>query len=200
MNVADDRLALYSFRMRKLVTVAFILQFCSVVASARIVVPWPYDKLFSQADVAVIAEPETTDDTADVFSFAGYEPKDFVGMNTKLKVRCAFKGDITNGELTVLHFRYSDKLLAVVDGAKFVHFRLKTRTLKGEVLHQNDKEGDADESEHVDKLVPPPDYLLFLKKRTDGRYEPVSGQYDSAAACREVSTAETESFSHRYDD
>ena len=23
-----------------------------------------------------------------------------------------------------------------------------------------------------------PEYMLFLKKRSDGRYEPVSGQYD----------------------
>ena len=33
----------------------------------------------------------------------------------------------------------------------------------------------------------PPDYLLFLKKRDDGRYEPVTGQMDAAESVREVS-------------
>lgn len=31
-----------------------------------------------------------------------------------------------------------------------------------------------------------PSYLLFLKHRKDGRYQPVTGQFDSALSCKEI--------------
>ena len=186
--------------MRKLITTALVLLTCVLTAVGRLLPNWPYEKLFTEADVVVIAEPLSTIDTTDVFSFGDYKPEDFTGMNTKLRVSYSLKGDVKNGEISVLHFRYSDKLHMVADGALFVHFRIKTRAYKGEVFHQSSKDGNPDEPERVDKLLTPPDYLLFLKRRSDGRYEPVSGQYDSALSCREVSSVETELAFHRFDD
>ena len=34
------------------------------------------------------------------------------------------------------------------------------------------------------RAVSPPEYLLFLKQRKDGMYEPVSGQLDAAFSVR----------------
>jgi len=50
----------------------------------------------------------------------------------------------------------------------------------------------ADESEPKgyigvnEEMSAQPEYLLFLKRRTDGRYEPISGQMDAALSVREV--------------
>ena len=38
-------------------------------------------------------------------------------------------------------------------------------------------------------VLPTPEYLLFLKRLKDGRYEPVSGRIDPAPSVREVSEA-----------
>jgi hypothetical protein len=36
----------------------------------------------------------------------------------------------------------------------------------------------------------PPEYMLFLRLRKDGRYEPVSGEIDPALSIRELHPAE----------
>jgi hypothetical protein len=38
------------------------------------------------------------------------------------------------------------------------------------------------------KILPAPEYMLFLKKLKDGRYEPMSGQIDPALSVRELNS------------
>ena len=48
-------------------------------------------------------------------------------------------------------------------------------------------EGDLKESKQLAQtLTSKPEYLLFLRRRTDGRCEPVSGQLDAAFSVRAV--------------
>ena len=181
--------------MRKLVT-ALVFLACVLTAAGRLLPSWPYEKLFAEADIVVVAEPLFTVDTKDVFEHKGNKPDVFTGMNTEFEVRWVLKGEQKKGKFTVLHFRYGDpppgQVPAVRNGALFVRFRLEGRSFAGRTL--------VDEG--IDSASPPPinsvtkregkpDYLLFLKLRTDGRYEPVSGQYDSELSCREVSSADS---------
>jgi hypothetical protein len=61
-----------------------------------------------------------------------------------------------------------------------VRFLLQGRVFSGEI-----RDGDAVRKGSIAEGKP--DYLLFLKLRPDGRYEAVSGQYDSALSCLRVS-------------
>jgi hypothetical protein len=79
-----------------------------------------------------------------------------VGVDTEFKVLTVLKGKVKGGTLTLFHFRAPESSVDCqspeVDGPSLVAFDPKA-------------EGR-------------PRYLLFLKVRADGRYEPVSGQVD----------------------
>ena len=140
----------------------------------------------------VLAEPLSTKDTADAFEHEGSKPEDYVGMDTNFQVRCCLKGDCKKSNLTVLHFRYSTKGPEIVDGALFVHFQLKGRSFVGRIMvDRGSDSASPSPAMNVSKDLGKPDYLLFLKLRKDGRFEPLSGQYDSSLSCREVSAADT---------
>lgn len=104
-------------------------------------------------------------------------PGGLVGVNTRFSVSLTLKGEAPKAGPTVLHFQWgkarSNEELErrARNPPNLVHFR--TEALRVEVC------GAA-----VD--VPAPDYLLFLKKRPDGRYEPVSGQTDLDQSVREL--------------
>jgi hypothetical protein len=84
----------------------------------------------------------------------------------------ALKGKAVGGEIKVLHFRLKPGKL-VQNGPMLVSFR----TEPAEVV-LNDRK----------IAVGKGTYLLFLKARKDGRYEPVSGQYDPVTSVRELNS------------
>jgi hypothetical protein len=145
-------------------------------APGRIAEKWNYDRLLKEADLVVLAvavRTEQADDTPPEHSW----PREFVAQNTTLKVRCALKGKVEAEEIKVLHFRFGEFKKGfegddIFDGPNFVEFR----TGRATVGAGKDKQ-----------ILPPPEYLLFLKERKDGRYEPVNGQIDPADSIREVS-------------
>src|SRR5262245_26506527 len=138
-------------------------------AAARFTPDWPYEKLFKEADLVVIAEPQGTASTKDDFGRHPW-PLEVVGRETTFRAAHALKGKPGKDRIKVLHFAFGATKMGAGDapivrnGPGFVAFRTKEVT------------ADTADQAHDRFILPPPQYVLFLTKRADGRYEPVSGQ------------------------
>lgn len=97
--------------------------------------------------------------------------KNFVAEVTTLEVQSTIKGKLDGKTIKVLHFQLEPGVL-IENGPCLVTFRTKGVQIKTE--------------ENAKIFVGVPEYLLFLKARKDGRYEPLSGQYDPALSIREM--------------
>jgi hypothetical protein len=139
-------------------------------ASARALPDWPYDKLFKEADLVVVAEAKGAEDCDDRPTDPGMKD-DFQGRTSTLEVRGTLKGKAAGAEVNVLHFRLRDGV-RIENGPCLVAFRTAS---VGVTLPRGGK-----------VELSRPHYLLFLKQRKDGRYEPVSGEYDPALSVREM--------------
>jgi len=143
---------------------------CSAPSSARIVESWPYDKLMKEADLVVVARPVKTELTADAAPENNW-PLEMVGQDTTFEVKHAFQGKMDGTHIKVLHFKFGNvkkgldpKHRGIPNGPNLVAFRLKE----------------------------PPEYLLFLKRLKDGRYEPLSGRIDPMYSVRLLASADNE--------
>jgi hypothetical protein len=141
-------------------------------AAARQIESWPYDRLFKEADVVVIASAQETIATEDRATDDRWKDS-LVGQNTTLTVQAVLKGDVAAGPLTVLHFKVKEGV-AMANGPLLVAFRTKGPTIEG-----------GGSNKYVAKLGTP-QYLLFLKAAHDGRFEPVSGQIDPISSVKEI--------------
>ncbi len=156
--------------MRNAAFAECLLLLAPVVGGARGLENWPYEKLFKEAELVVIAEATASSDSGEVVKLGGWSV-DFTGVNTTFKVKHTLKGKAAGDTLRVLHFRLKEGVL-VQNGPLLVRFRtrrgpwIKTKSMK--------------------LSVPRPDYLLFLKKARDGRYEPVSGRIDPELSAKEI--------------
>ena len=146
-------------------------------AEARLSRKWTYDQLLKEADLVVIAEAVWTEQADDEPPNHSW-PRELVAQNTTFKVRLTLKGKAEGEKIKVLHFKFGqykkgldDRLLSL-DEPHFVAFRTGPMTV------------GTGKEKHV---LPAPEYLLFLKKTKDGRYEPLSGQFDPDRSIREVS-------------
>lgn len=137
--------------------------------SARQVEFWPYERLRDAADLIVVAEPVESKDTGEIVHGSLWQV-DFVGVNTTLKVTGILKGRYLANEMVLYHLRLPEGL-QLANGP----FQAKLRT-------QPAVKRTAGGS---NKTVAP-EYLLFLSKRKDGRFEPVSGPMESGYAVREL--------------
>jgi hypothetical protein len=139
--------------------------------SGRLLEHWPYERLMKEADLVVIVEAKKSEDTADQPTEPKWrDERIFVGQVSTLEVKTTLKGKASTDEIRVVHFRLK-KGVQVVDGPVLVAFRTGSTKLKAK--------GYAKTSQRVQ-------YLLFLKVRKDGRYEPVTGEFDSGQSAREV--------------
>jgi hypothetical protein len=149
------------------------------VGDARRLPDWPYEKLFKEADLVVIAEPQGTASTKDDFGDNPW-PLEAIGRETTFRVAHVLKGEPGKDPIKVLHFAFGAPKAGegdapvVRNGPGFVAFRTKEVT------------ADTADRAHDWFTLPRPQYLLFLRKRADGRYEPVSGQTDPNLSVREV--------------
>src|SRR5262249_138293 len=71
-------------------------------ASARAVESWPYERLFKEADLIVIAEPVSTKTTDKTYSDNRWKA-DFPILHTTVTIASVLKGQPPKGELTVFH-------------------------------------------------------------------------------------------------
>lgn len=155
-------------------------------ASGRLVDTWDYARLFKEADLIVIAAPVAEEKADDPFGEENHWGLDIVGMNTTFEVKHTLKGKADGKQIKMLHFRFDppkDKgLLIVEDGPEFVAVRHKSLRVR-----EGDKVLD----------LPAPEYLLFLRRLKDGRYEPVSGKVDPRFAVRELTAPLDDTFGER---
>lgn len=145
-------------RLSQTMVVLFLLVVGGQPSNARYLPHWPFDKLVAQADLVAIIVPIENRPADDAFP-GNRSAADFVATNTWFKVAATLKA---HGEpladLTVLHFAYS-RAAKIANGANFIRFGVGQR--------------------HAG-------WLAFLKRREDGRFEPVSGHHDSALSFREL--------------
>lgn len=152
---------------------------CPSAGEGRLLDNWPYDKLMKESDLVVFTRAVKTTDTRDEPPKHSW-PNEFVGQDTTFSVAHTVKGKLTGDAVTVLHFKFgalkkgirpgtADEL--ILDGPMLVSFRTKGATVTIDGRKQ---------------YMPAPEYLLFLKARKDGRYEPVSGPIDPQLSVREV--------------
>jgi len=149
-------------------------------ASARLVEDWSYIRLFQEADLVVIARPVKSVDAGDRLKRNPWRA-DLIGVNTSFKTVHTLKG-AAKAPVTVLHYR-TDALLQ--NGPLLVKFR--TKAIRYTIVIER-REGEPARAA-VRKFIGeagPATYLLFLKRRDDGRYEPVSGPIDPALSVREL--------------
>ena len=161
---------------RKITIVSFLLLAITVAASSafgRAVENWSYERLSKESDLVVIAQPIQSEDSPDRTKDNLWKIE-FTGINTKFDVLHDLKGKCKSANLTVLHFRAN---VRIINGPCFVTFRTK------ELRYTIEKEGHLGTKVSV---AGPATYLLFLKKRDDGRYEPTSGHIDPALSVREL--------------
>jgi hypothetical protein len=139
------------------------------ILSARGIEDWPYDRLFKEADLVVIARAKSSepcdDNTRD-----NIWKEEFLGVNTAFSVKTVLKGKCEEDKITVLHFKLNDEV-KIQNGPLLISFRMKPTAL---TLKDAKVELAA------------PDYMLFLKATKDGRFEPVSGRIDPQLSVKEV--------------
>ncbi len=131
---------------------------CTQVGHTRLLENWPYEKLIKNSDLVVIAETVRIEPTKDTLSVPGWKEIDWAGRNTVFKVKSVIKGKAEKDQVTVLHFRINRvRGVLLINGPLLANFKEKQ------------------------------EYLLFLRKRQDGRFELVSGQIDPVLAVRKIS-------------
>lgn len=140
-------------------------------ASGRPMEGWPYEKLLEESDLVVIA---TAVSVEEVQVPVQDQPQAFRGdiapQVTNFSVRAVIKGQLAGADLSVLHYR-PDPGAAFLNGPSLVSFRHEVILLDGK---------------NTKVRREPPEYLLFLKKGTHDRYEPVSGQIDPVFSVRQL--------------
>ncbi len=136
--------------MRKLL-LGFIILGTSLLGQARLMQSWSYQELYDQADLVVVAKPESTQPTDEHFILPNIAPDvHVVGLSTHFYIKLVMKGDKTMKALVLHHCRLANPGELMMNGPELAEF---------------DPKGFSN-------------YLLFLHREADGRYAPVSGQTD----------------------
>jgi hypothetical protein len=155
-----------------------VVAIIALPVNARLLEDWPYERLFKEADVVVIAKAGDTSDTKDRFSTKGWKIE-FIGQDTKFLAQSVLKGKTGDDKkLTVLHYRLPEGV-QIENGPLLVRFRKDSVMLQGTINGAAFKAG-----------LGRPEYMLFLRLRKDGRYEPVSGEIDPSLSVRELHSAD----------
>jgi len=148
----------------RFVLIAATILFCATPeqSQAREMLVLTYQEMLAKSDIVVIATPKskTTDTSERAFlPNIWFQDKDgrrskieSIGVETVFAVSAVLKGDVTDRQFTLHHYREA-KSLPMVDGAFLVFF------------------DPSDISKRSS-------YLLFLVREPDGRFAPTGGQTD----------------------
>jgi len=156
----------------------------SAISSARQIEIFPYEKLLKEADLVVIARAVSTVPSEDKWEAAIFERDRFAGLETTFEVATVLKGKSADS-FKLLHFQYKARAKPFNDGPAMVSFLTEPLSIDIRPTRKIDDEG-------LERLEPlkrksstsAPEYLLFLKRRADGRFEAVSGQVDPDSSVR----------------
>jgi hypothetical protein len=166
-----------------LIIAPVLLGLCSDLSFGRAVRLWSYEELVAKSDVVAVVEPLENQPAKDTFPGHRYgrTTDDFVATNTRFKVHVMLKGDRESpAELALLHFSYSPSVGGIVNGAHFIRFSI------GPLQYERRAVKDGKPIGGVTTFQQEPLWLAFLKRREDGRFEPVTGHYDSARSFRQL--------------
>lgn len=147
-----------------------------VTAHARHLESWPYQRLFKESDCVVLATALDTEKSNDSFVDDRW-PFEFDGTNTTFKIQHVLKGEVPGKKIKVVHYQFGKprkdsqgNLVIAIDGPCFVRFCTEPARIEG-----------------PNRLIDAqPEYLLFLRKLADGRFEPVSGKVDPQLSVKEI--------------
>src|SRR5438876_1908325 len=158
--------------MKKILPIlSFLL--LGTVAFARVHAYWPYDKLTKEADLIVIATPVSVQDTAERTTFPDImqtdtnnvrRPVPAIGVETTFAVLSVLKGNTSTNTFVFHHLRELE------NKPSFNRPGLAT-------FDARDKKR----------------FLLFLKRESDGRYAPLTGQTDPDGGVKDLGTYPTNS-------
>lgn len=166
-------------------TFLFVLLCALNNADARAFRAWSYEDLLKASDLVAIVEPVSSENTKDAYPgpLYGQALDDFIGHDTKFKVHAVLKGSSPEDKfLVVLHFSYA-RVKPTSNGARFAWFVPGPLQFKKQVLKDHKTVGE------MTVYAEDPIWLAFLKKKHDGRYEPVTDPYDSTDSFRELHQA-----------
>jgi hypothetical protein len=119
------------------------------LSHSRQVFPLKYDELFKRAELVVIANALSTVDAGEDVKGKGNNKYRIAVLST-LKLIHVIKGEHKAKQLVVFHYRFTEKGEQVANSCKYIKF---------DISKKEDWSGS-----------PFTAYLLFLKKRKDGRY------------------------------
>jgi hypothetical protein len=149
---------------------AILILLCSDL-SARQIEDWPYDKLFKHADLVIIAKPVAVREARK--DDGATPPKGhadiLTGVVTTFEILHVVKGEYKPKKMDLIHFRLKTGV-HIGNGPMLVKFHTKAMDLSGKSWAG----------------IVSSDYMLFLKKDKDGRFEPVSGQLDPALSVKQT--------------
>jgi hypothetical protein len=169
--------------MKTSITSLLIYTFVVSVGFARKVGDWSYERLFKEADLVMIGSVEGWGSTKAQWSEKIFDKARFEATKTAFTPLSVIKGEPAFVCTWLLHFSYKKGAAPYNDGPSLVSFLKKPVIIKV----KSKEEGEANELKPKragKSVVSPPEYLLFLKMRQDGFYEPVSGQLDAAFSVR----------------
>ena len=154
--------------MKKILSVLALVLLVSA-AFARLHEYWPYDRLTKEADAIVIAAPVSVHDTAERTTLPNIARTDTnnvrseipaLGVETTFTVLAVLKGDTNMSTIVFHHLREAEKPGAQFNGPGLVTFDPKEKKR----------------------------FLLFLKRESDGRYAPLTGQTNPDGGVRDLGT------------
>ena len=148
-----------------------------LVAQARPIGIWTYKDLVEKSDLVVVAKVESVadfDGKVEIPQFAEF----LTPQVTKFKVEGVLHGEYNGEVIELVHCRFRNEQIPP-NGPLLAKFESEGRTIR--IESGKYKGGLVQEG--------PPAYLLFLKRREDGRFEPVAGQVDSELSVRKVTSA-----------
>jgi hypothetical protein len=107
--------------------------------------------MYEQADLVVIAYPLSTQDTEEQSLLPNIAPDvHVIGLSTKFEISLVLKGEKSLKKLVLHHYRLANPNELMINGPSLASFDPK----------ENSR------------------FMLFLRRESDGRYSPVSGQTD----------------------
>jgi hypothetical protein len=151
-------------------------------APARLHRAWLQEELLAESDLVALIEPIANQPSKDIFTIEvnDGEKIHFEGVDTRFRIDLIFKSDGKAAkELTLLHFS-EEHAVPVVNGPSFVYFIIGPLEYEKRVLKDGKELGKM--TAHKGE----PTFLAFLKRRADGRYEPVTGQEDADESFFEI--------------
>ena len=171
--------------MRSLIATLLPLLFTFSLSFARKVEDWSYERLFKEADLVMIGSVGGWVSAKAQWSEKIFDKARFEAKKTAFHPLSELKGEADFPCVWVLHFSYKKGAAPYEDGPNLVSFLKKPVMIEV----KSKEEGKAKELKPKragKNQVNPPEYLLFLKQRKDGMYEPVSGQLDAALSVRTI--------------